>query len=118
MNFVDVPNGADPKRVAPRTVNISQCVTDRVSMIDKITHPKQVCGQSVVVYSMLYYGSCQKVMKIFVIFSSKVHYSHQLLLAVKYMYIAHCTVVHSCMTTSTLYTIVVFYVLRQDLMSG
>lgn len=37
----DVPNGADPKRVAPRTVNISQCVTDRVSMIDKITHPKQ-----------------------------------------------------------------------------
>ena len=53
MTFTDVPGGADPKRVAPRTVNISQCVTDRVSMIDKITHPKQVSGYIRKIYTYL-----------------------------------------------------------------
>ena len=53
MSFTDVPGGADPKRVAPRTVNISQCVTDRVSMIDKITHPKQVSGYRGKIYTYL-----------------------------------------------------------------
>ena len=53
MSFTDVPGGADPKRVAPRTVNISQCVTDRVSMIDKITHPKQVSGYIRKIYTYL-----------------------------------------------------------------
>ncbi|XP_056017616.1 WD repeat-containing protein 90-like isoform X2 [Ostrea edulis] len=36
-----VPSDSEPKRVNPRTVNVSQCVTDRVTMINKITQPKQ-----------------------------------------------------------------------------
>lgn len=42
LYFVGVPSDSEPKRVNPRTVNVSQCVTDRVTMINKITQPKQV----------------------------------------------------------------------------
>lgn len=37
--------GHNPMRVQPKAVNVSKCVSDRVSMIHKLTAPKEVgCG--------------------------------------------------------------------------
>jgi hypothetical protein len=36
------PREPSPKRIAPKTVDVSKAVSDRVSLISKITSPKKV----------------------------------------------------------------------------